>query len=397
MVKYEPKNANEDPPMSFLKAADRIAATFILMVFSSCVILFLVFIGILNIPFYSCSTHHDPNATVIDSASGPIKLLSPVVDTALVMSSGHRGTFKSLSNDLLKDSGVQFVVVTVDHLGQESIQSLASRTFHRWQLGIKGDDKGILFLLAVQERRVWIEVGYGLEGVLPDIVVYRLLEKHGHLLKNSDFDDFIEKVACNVRLLLSDAGYRPNPAPAAKNDLTLWDAFKRIPAASCASQSMVHQDLRALYMVYLVRAWFWLFIASRIINVVSSRSPLFRARMTARTRSRDHLTLNGFTERDQIATPAYSMGLYHAVRVLATITCALGLHKKLGKFRLRRSLANVFWDMLWIIWHKDLRMPVSRAGNPGSSGSDGGGGSSCGDSGGYGGGGGDSGGGGAGH
>jgi uncharacterized protein len=64
------------------------------------------------------------------------------------------------------------VVLTVMDLGGESIEDLSIRIAHdKWKLGQKGKDNGVLFLIAFKDRKYRIEVGYGLEGVLPDSLV----------------------------------------------------------------------------------------------------------------------------------------------------------------------------------------------------------------------------------
>ena len=65
-------------------------------------------------------------------------------------------------------TGVELAVVTVADLGGEEIEPAAVDLFRAWGIGRKGKDDGVLILLAWRERRVRIEVGYGLEGILPD-------------------------------------------------------------------------------------------------------------------------------------------------------------------------------------------------------------------------------------
>jgi uncharacterized protein len=67
-------------------------------------------------------------------------------------------------------------VLTVASLEGEPIEAFALRAAEAWQLGHKGLDNGILLLVAAQDRQARIEVGYGLEGVVPDAVAKRVLE-----------------------------------------------------------------------------------------------------------------------------------------------------------------------------------------------------------------------------
>ncbi len=62
----------------------------------------------------------------------------------------------------------EIAIVTVPTLDVPSIEEYANRLFHEWGIGQKGTDNGVLVLVAPFERKVRIEVGYGLEAVLPD-------------------------------------------------------------------------------------------------------------------------------------------------------------------------------------------------------------------------------------
>ncbi len=66
--------------------------------------------------------------------------------------------------DLEQKSRIQLVVATVPSLGGEEIEPYANELFRAWKLGDAKDNNGALLLIAPKERRVRIEVGYGLEG-----------------------------------------------------------------------------------------------------------------------------------------------------------------------------------------------------------------------------------------
>lgn len=62
----------------------------------------------------------------------------------------------------------EFAVVIVKDLGDSDIKEYANTLFHTWGIGLKGKDNGVLFLWSLKERKIRLEVGYGLEGQLPD-------------------------------------------------------------------------------------------------------------------------------------------------------------------------------------------------------------------------------------
>ena len=65
-------------------------------------------------------------------------------------------------------TGAQFAVVLVDSLEGDSIEEVANRLYREWGVGKKGKDEGLLLLLAIKDRKQRAEIGYGLEGSLPD-------------------------------------------------------------------------------------------------------------------------------------------------------------------------------------------------------------------------------------
>jgi len=95
-------------------------------------------------------------------------LTGRVVDQANLLSAGQRQAIETKLADLESKSGIQLVVATVTSLGGQEIEPYANELFRTWKLGERTKNNGVLFLVAPTERRVRIEVGYGLEGTLTD-------------------------------------------------------------------------------------------------------------------------------------------------------------------------------------------------------------------------------------
>ncbi len=72
----------------------------------------------------------------------------------------------------------QIVVLTVPSLDGEAIEAFSIRVAEAWKIGQKGFDNGVIVVVAARDRRARIEVGYGLEGVLPDAISARILREH---------------------------------------------------------------------------------------------------------------------------------------------------------------------------------------------------------------------------
>lgn len=88
-------------------------------------------------------------------------------------------TVTDLSRELKSiylSGGPQIGVLTVPSLDEQTIEERAIQVFDQWKLGKKGKDNGVLILIAKRERKIRIEVGYGLEGDIPDARAKRIVE-----------------------------------------------------------------------------------------------------------------------------------------------------------------------------------------------------------------------------
>lgn len=91
-----------------------------------------------------------------------------VNDFAGVLSSQDEQFLQQMAVALQNKTTAQAVVVVIDSLDDESIEDYALNLFREWGIGQKDKNNGVLMLISVGDRRSRIEVGYGLEGALPD-------------------------------------------------------------------------------------------------------------------------------------------------------------------------------------------------------------------------------------
>lgn len=91
-----------------------------------------------------------------------------VTDEAGLMGSAEKRRIEVLAQELKQKTGAELAVVTVKDMGGDAIEPYAARLFERWGIGDRDKNTGVLFILAMAERRFRIEVGYGLEAILPD-------------------------------------------------------------------------------------------------------------------------------------------------------------------------------------------------------------------------------------
>ena len=100
-----------------------------------------------------------------------------VNDFAGVINSQTAQQLESALLDLERQTGAEVAVVTVPTVPGGDIEKAAADLARDWGIGKRGKDDGVLILCAVQDRRVRIEVGYGLEAILPDAKTGRIIDE----------------------------------------------------------------------------------------------------------------------------------------------------------------------------------------------------------------------------
>ena len=109
----------------------------------------------------------------------PIPALdSPVIDTTGTLDALARQNLEAQARALQQRKGSQLQVLVVATTEPEDIAQYAVRAFEQWKLGRKGVDDGVLLVVAKDDRRVRIEVGYGLEGAIPDATSIRVIQEY---------------------------------------------------------------------------------------------------------------------------------------------------------------------------------------------------------------------------
>ena len=92
----------------------------------------------------------------------------PVADYAKVIPQDYKTGIDGVARELLQKTGAALVVATLPSLDGDTIENTAVNLFQKWGIGKKGEDRGVLILVALKERKLRIEVGYGLEGIITD-------------------------------------------------------------------------------------------------------------------------------------------------------------------------------------------------------------------------------------
>jgi len=105
------------------------------------------------------------------------ELKQQVTDKTNTLSSSQISSIESTLREFEKAKGSQIAVLLVPSTKPETIEQYGIRVAEQWKLGRKGVDDGIILLVAKNDRKMRIEVGYGLEGAVPDAYAKRIIEQ----------------------------------------------------------------------------------------------------------------------------------------------------------------------------------------------------------------------------
>ncbi len=145
------------------------------------------------------------------------ELKQRVTDTTGTLDAATQSRLTQVLADLEQRKGAQIAVLMIPTTGQEDIAQYAVRAFEQWRLGREQVDDGILFLVAKDDRRLRIEVGYGLEGAVPDLLAGRIIREQ--VAPRFQQGDFAGGVEAGVSSLVSlvDGEALPPPQAAAES------------------------------------------------------------------------------------------------------------------------------------------------------------------------------------
>ena len=146
----------------------------------------------------------------------PIPALdSPVIDTTGTLDAATKQALEAQAFALQQRKGSQLQVLMVPTVQPEDIAQYAVRAFEQWKLGRKGVDDGVLLVVAKDDHRVRIEVGYGLEGAIPDATSERVIQEY--LVPKFRADDYAGGITDATATLVKLIDGEPLPAPMADN------------------------------------------------------------------------------------------------------------------------------------------------------------------------------------
>lgn len=158
-------------------------------------------------------------ASTVFAVDIPVRPAAPVVDLAGIIDDAVKTKLNRYMRELEQKTTAQFAILTIKSLEGQPIEDLSITIAHdKWKLGQKGKDNGVLLLVALKDRKYRIEVGYGLEGILPDSLVGSIGRQYlVPYFKKGDYSGGILAAALVIANQIADqAGVQISGLPAVK-------------------------------------------------------------------------------------------------------------------------------------------------------------------------------------
>ena len=130
-----------------------------------------------------------------------------VNDYANVLDPATKARISNICQQVDEKAKAQVTLVTINTLDGSDIESFAVDLFHKWGVGYKGTDRGVMILYVIRDRRARVEVGYGLEPILPDGKVGGFQREAIPLMRSGDYSQALFLVTSRIAdVIASDAG-----------------------------------------------------------------------------------------------------------------------------------------------------------------------------------------------
>jgi tetratricopeptide (TPR) repeat protein len=129
---------------------------------------------------------------LLDLQQGYVKDFAGALNTTTVE------RLSGVSAEVDQKAKAQIALVTIRTLEGDSVEDFANHLFQKWGAGHKGTDRGVMVLLAMQERKFWTKVGDGLEPILPDGKVLEFERGMVPLLRKGDYNSAVEQIVSQI-------------------------------------------------------------------------------------------------------------------------------------------------------------------------------------------------------
>jgi uncharacterized protein len=174
------------------------------------------------IVFFALIIHQVNAADSFPERTGLVNDFANVIDPAT------EEKINAVTSELLAKTEIPVVVVTMPDIGDGEYNDYANRLYEKWGIGKKGEDKGVLIFVTVKERKMRIEIGYGLEDVITDGLAGEIRDKYmTPYLKQDKYGEGILNGTTATALIIAKAsgveltGYSQDSRPQTKGNSRL--------------------------------------------------------------------------------------------------------------------------------------------------------------------------------
>ncbi len=184
-----------------------------------------------------------------------------VNDFAGVLNDDSREQIKALCLEVQQKTGAQIAVVTIKTLDGQPIEDFANRLYARWGIGPKSDNRGVLILVVTDDHKYRIEVGYGLEPILPDGKVGGFGREAVPLFRQGDYSAGVFLMTRRVAdVIAQDKGVTLEGAP---------------PPSDSDDDASGHPtpNIRTIIWIIIIIAWVLFGIIRSIFRAIVGRRP----------------------------------------------------------------------------------------------------------------------------
>lgn len=153
-------------------------------------------------------------------------LTERVTDLTGTLSTEDKASLTASLTALEKDKGAQIAIVMLPTTQPEAIEQFGIRLAEAWKIGRKGVDDGVIVLVAKNDRRMRIEVGYGLEGAIPDAIAKRIVaEQMAPRFREGDFAGGLKATVATLDKVIRGEALPAPVAPSTQGGTDPGDAL----------------------------------------------------------------------------------------------------------------------------------------------------------------------------
>lgn len=211
-------------------------------------------------------------AAIAEVAVPPLQ--NRVTDLTTTLTQQQQAQLDTKLRALEHGKGSQIAILLVPTTAPETIEQYAIRVAEQWQLGRKGVDDGLLIVAALQDRTLRLEVGYGLEGVVPDAIAKRVISEI--MLPHFRQNDYYAGLAAGVDNLAKLIEGEPLPEPQPQQNRgaddvgnTLFSLIAVTVVLGGLMRALFGQLLGATIVSTIIGTAAWILFGSLIFTIIA--------------------------------------------------------------------------------------------------------------------------------